>query len=137
MFASKKALGNHGERLAEVWYRAAGYTIIGRNIRCGRNEADLLCGSGKTVIIVEVKTRSSKKYGPPLEAIYHRKLLRLASFGQEWIRKHPKFTHWQVDIIGLAFHPQACFGSLDWLPNVAITMPESSLDGQTTYPVRW
>ncbi len=62
------SLGERGERLAARWLARRGYRILHRNLTIGRDEADLVAvdPGGRTLVIVEVKTRSSVT--PPPEA---------------------------------------------------------------------
>jgi putative endonuclease len=77
------ALGDRGERLAARWLKRRGYRILRRNYVVGRDEADLVAvdPDGKTLVIVEVKTRAAEVPGP--EAGFTRdkrfRLTRLAS----------------------------------------------------------
>ena len=63
-----QSLGERGERLAARWLRRRGYRILHRNLTIGRDEADLVVvdPTGRSLVIVEVKTRSSE--APPPEA---------------------------------------------------------------------
>ncbi len=62
------SLGERGERLAARWLTRRGYRILHRNLTIGRDEADLVAvdPGGRTLVIIEVKTRSSVT--PPPEA---------------------------------------------------------------------
>lgn len=53
------ALGRRGERRAARMLRRLGYRVLGRNVRLKVGEADIVCidPDGRTVVIVEVKTR--------------------------------------------------------------------------------
>ncbi len=69
------AEGNVAERLA-----TAGWTILGRNLRFGRNEVDLLAvdpGPPATLVIVEVRWRGSRAYGLAEETFDWRKRAHL------------------------------------------------------------
>ena len=57
------------------------YHLIGRNIKLFCGEIDLLMEDGKTLVVVEVKTKSNILFGLPQEEVdFHkqRKLLQLA-----------------------------------------------------------
>lgn len=55
-----RKLGRAGERLAARHLRALGYRILGRNVKVKIGEADIVAEAPdrKTIVIVEVKTRS-------------------------------------------------------------------------------
>jgi putative endonuclease len=77
----RNALGNRGERIAAKALKKAGYRILGRNVRLGRNELDLIAQEGDTVAFVEVKTRhESDVYGAAdnITATKRRNLLQAA-----------------------------------------------------------
>jgi putative endonuclease len=54
----RNALGQRGENVAARYLRNAGYTIIVRNFRCNLGEVDIIAKDGKTLVFVEVKTRT-------------------------------------------------------------------------------
>ena len=63
MRAPHLATGDWGEDLAAAWYREHGYAVLDRNWRCAAGEIDLVAARDRLVVIVEVKTRRSDKYG--------------------------------------------------------------------------
>jgi putative endonuclease len=75
--ASGQSLGASGEDAAARWYVAEGFEILARNWRCETGEIDLVCRRGRTLVICEVKTRSSDRFGSPLEAVTPAKRRRL------------------------------------------------------------
>ncbi len=87
--AAKDELGARGERLAEAALRGSGYLILDRNWRCPQGEIDLVARDGDETVFVEVKTRSSVRFGHPLEAITARKLARLRRLAAAWCAAHP------------------------------------------------
>ena len=59
-------LGDGAERLVAAALEAAGWRILGRNLRFGRNEVDLLAldpGPPAALVVVEVRWRASRAYG--------------------------------------------------------------------------
>jgi putative endonuclease len=78
-------LGAEGEERTAAWYRAAGYTIVARNWRCREGEIDLICTYGRTLVICEVKTRSSLAYGHPAEAVTPAKQRKLRTLARLWL----------------------------------------------------
>ena len=83
------ALGRYGEDRAARWYTARGYTVVDRNWRCAAGELDLVvvrpARRGPEVVVVEVKARSSARFGSPLEAVGPDKQRRLRRLAGEWL----------------------------------------------------
>lgn len=77
-----RALGRAGEDLACGWYLEQGYDIVARNWRCELGEIDVVARRRSTVVICEVKARSTTRFGHPLETVSlakQRRLRRLAA----------------------------------------------------------
>ncbi len=72
-------------RRSEDYLRQLGYTVIARNYRCRSGEVDLVAIDDTTLVFVEVKTRSGKTCGSPLEAVDARKQRRLAAAAQHFL----------------------------------------------------
>ncbi|MHA7238519.1 YraN family protein [Arthrobacter sp. TMS1-12-1] len=99
---AKDQLGRRGEATAAVFLERAGLRIIDRNWRCPAGEIDLVAVDGSTLVIVEVKTRSSDDFGQPLEAITAGKLQRLYRLASQWARAHNlRFSGLRVDAVGV------------------------------------
>lgn len=56
--AAKDPLGDRGENLAARYLRERGYKILLRNFRCPLGEIDIVARDGRTLVFVEVKTRT-------------------------------------------------------------------------------
>lgn len=63
------ALGKTGEDLACKYLKKHGYKIIERNFRIRGGEIDIIALDGRTLVYIEVKTRTSHKFGLPQEAV--------------------------------------------------------------------
>ncbi len=76
-----KQLGSHGEELALEFLEKKGYKLLKRNLKLFCGEIDLLMQQKDTLIIVEVKTKTSHDFGAPQDEIDYfkkKKLLQLA-----------------------------------------------------------
>ena len=69
----RRALGLEGEAFASRWYEDRGYSIVDRNWRCRQGELDIVARRGRELVVCEVKTRSSGRYGTGAEAVDWRK----------------------------------------------------------------
>jgi putative endonuclease len=81
----RRALGQRGEALVAHWYEQAGYEILERNWRRREGELDLILGRGRAVIFCEVKTRTSNRFGAPVEAITRTKQQRIRTLAGLWL----------------------------------------------------
>ena len=54
----KDNLGDRGENRAARYLRERGYKILIRNFRCPLGEIDIVARDGRTLVFVEVKTRT-------------------------------------------------------------------------------
>ena len=66
-------IGKMGEELAWKFLKKAGYRLLERNYRSGHQEIDLICRDGDYIVFVEVKARSSTRFGTPAASITGRK----------------------------------------------------------------
>ena len=55
---ARDTLGDRGENVAAKYLRNLGYKIILRNFSCDMGEIDIIARDGKTLVFVEVKTRT-------------------------------------------------------------------------------
>jgi len=79
---SRHALGKRAEDVAADYFVSLGGVILGRNVRVGRAEIDLVIRDGAVIVIVEVRTRGSRSYQRALDSIDPKKRARLRAAGQ-------------------------------------------------------
>jgi putative endonuclease len=91
-FLNTKILGERGERLAEEFLKAKGYSILERNFRIRSGEIDLIALHGDCLCFIEVKTRLSSDV--PQEAVSHPKQRKLTQMANYYLKY--KFGH--VDV---------------------------------------
>jgi putative endonuclease len=81
----RRALGSDGEQAVAEWYRERGFSLLARNWRSRSGEIDLVLGAGDLVIFCEVKTRTSDRFGAPIEAVTGAKVRRIRRLAAEWL----------------------------------------------------
>lgn len=65
----KQIEGKVGEDAAIYYLQKEGYVLICRNFRCFQGEIDIIAKDGNYLVFVEVKTRTSTKYGEARDAV--------------------------------------------------------------------
>ena len=100
---SKKDIGAHGEALAAKFLRRNGYRIIGRNVRCGHKELDLIAQDRTYILFVEVKTLTfddpAEIERRPSGAVDREKRKNTAEAARSYLRAHPNKRCPRLDVI--------------------------------------
>lgn len=65
--------GRKGEDLCVEFLKKHNYIILEQNFRCPFGEIDIIAKEKSVYVFIEVKTRTSSKYGFPQEAVNIRK----------------------------------------------------------------
>jgi len=108
--SSKQNLGGIGEKLAVNLLRKKGYQILEKNFRSKLGEIDIIAldpsiSSGQiesTLVFIEVKTRWSKSFGPPEEAVTPRKIRSIIKTGQYYRLLHPQLPEaLRIDVVAV------------------------------------
>ena len=102
MTDDRQEIGLAGERIAEDWLVARGWTVLARRFRSGHRDLDLVVRQGRQVAFVEVKARRGAAYGSPIEAVGWRKRRELARSASVWIDRHGQGGDaYRFDVIGV------------------------------------
>lgn len=100
----QKTLGKKGEEVAAEFLKKEGYQIIERNFRCPFGEIDIIARDGKTVVFVEVKTRSSDKLSPPYLAVKKTKREKIRKSAQYYLNsKRAGQVNCRFDIVSIVY----------------------------------
>ena len=99
------SLGKIGEELAKQYLESKGYKLVKENYRFERAEMDLIVKDeiNKTVVFVEVKTRRTKSFGEPEEAVHEYKQLQLIKSAEGFMMNYPEYEDYEkrFDIIAI------------------------------------
>jgi putative endonuclease len=88
MAHERQLLGADGEQVAERYLRRQRYVILARNYRCRSGEVDLIALDRRTVVFIEVKTRTQSGFGSPLEAVDRRKQRQIRRAAQYYLAEN-------------------------------------------------
>ncbi|MSQ23698.1 MAG: YraN family protein [Chloroflexi bacterium] len=97
----RRGLGAWGEDLAEKHLRAAGYTILERNVRSRYGEIDIVARDHGCIVFVEVRTRQSRAFTPE-ESVTTTKRRRVAALGARYMAERGLAdAEWRGDMIAV------------------------------------
>jgi putative endonuclease len=82
---ARQSLGWSGEEAACTELQRRGYTIVARRYRTRAGEIDIVARDGRTMVFVEVKTRSSAAFGSGLEAVTPRKQAQVRKMATDYL----------------------------------------------------
>jgi len=93
--------GKTGESIAARYLLEQGYVILHRDYRYKRAEIDLIAEKDDLLVFIEVKTRSSDKFGYPEEAVNRRKERMLLNAAEVYIHQQKWRKDVRFDIIAI------------------------------------
>lgn len=96
--------GSTGEELACAYLQAHGLEILERNWRHGRHELDIIARTGRELVVVEVKTRSSDQFGQPEEAVKKGKRGRMIKAANAYLGSTASDLAVRFDIVSIVLH---------------------------------
>lgn len=98
------AIGSRGERIALRFYRKHGYHLLEKNYVSGHYEIDLILEAPdrSTIVISEVKTRSSGSWLSPIESVDRKKQFYLRKAAENYLNMAKiKDMSVRFDIVGV------------------------------------
>jgi len=84
---NRRDRGADAEELAWRHLEGAGYVLIEKNARSRLGEIDLVVERGGTLVFVEVRSRSSRRFGTAFESVDARKQRRLGRLALAYLQR--------------------------------------------------
>ena len=107
MSRSTRQTGTQAEQLILEYLKKKGWTPLEQNYVTPYGEADLIFLDGNIHVFVEVKARSSTKFGYPAEAVTKSKCLRYLKCAQHYFAsKGMEEFQARFDIAEVYFYPE-------------------------------
>jgi putative endonuclease len=104
--AAKDVLGRRGEDLAVEYLQHQGLVVLSRNWRCRHGEIDVVATDSHRLVVCEVKTRSTARFGEPAEAVNGKKAARIRRVTQAWLAIHSvKWVEVRFDVLSVVAEP--------------------------------
>ena len=102
-------IGKSGEDIATKYLEELGYTIIERNFVAMQGEIDIVARDKKELVFIEVKTRTSKEFGRPVDAVNISKQKHLISTVKYYLySKHLENEFVRIDVIEVYLYRGNC-----------------------------
>lgn len=100
-------LGRDGEQAACDYLEDRGWTILERNYRFERSEVDIVAYDQACIVFIEVKTRTSTRFGYPDDSVDARKQRNVQKASMAWLyeRKMEK-SPIRFDVVGVVLEPE-------------------------------
>ena len=120
MVANSALLGEAAEALAARHLQAAGLRILQRNYRCRMGELDLVARDGPSLVICEVRLRSSQRFGGAAASITAAKRRRIVLATRHLLARVPSWQKLSVRFDALLVTPAVTGGEwqVEWLRSV-------------------
>jgi putative endonuclease len=102
----KKELGKKGEEVALRFLKKKGYRIIEKNYVCKMGEMDIIAREKDTLAFIEVKTRTSMRFGPPQLAVNPSKQRQLSKVALNYLNeKRLNDVKARFDVVAILLGP--------------------------------
>ena len=102
---SKKEIGLKGEADALLFLKKNGYRILEKNYRCNLGEVDIIALKKRVLVFVEVKVRSTDKFGSPEYAISKRKRRQIIRTAETYLfRNNINDVDCRFDVVAINYN---------------------------------
>ncbi|HEX9832370.1 MAG TPA: YraN family protein [Mycobacterium sp.] len=101
---TRAEIGALGERLAVEHLQSLGLRVLARNWRCRYGELDVIAAddAARVAVFVEVKTRTSDRFGGIEQAVTQEKVRRLRRLAGLWLAGQDTcWTEVRIDVVGV------------------------------------
>ena len=95
--------GKRAESIACDVLQKKGYKILEKNFKTKYGEIDIIAMDKDTLSFVEVKARSSRKFGLPEEAVNQRKLQKIRTVAEIYMKNKSNYKKVKVEVVSLEF----------------------------------
>jgi putative endonuclease len=111
-----RAEGTRAEVFAATFLEQQRLTILLRNYRCRMGELDLVASSPDgTLVIAEVRMRSSDSHGGAAASVDGRKQQRILRASRHLITNHPRLARCAIRFDVLDLRPEAGGYAINWI----------------------
>jgi putative endonuclease len=100
------SLGRSGEDRACRELERRGYAVLARGYRTRFGEIDIIARDGPTIVFVEVKARTSDRYGGGAAAVTLHKQAKVTAMAEDYLARHRlRDVPCRFDVVAIGFAP--------------------------------
>lgn len=108
----KQIKGRQAEDAALAYLQQQGLQLVQRNFLCRGGELDLIMRDGRSLVFVEVRQRSSARFGGALASITPAKQRRMVLAAQTFLQRQSGLPACRFDAVAIEGN------RIDWLKNI-------------------
>jgi putative endonuclease len=107
----RRHIGTLAENSACAFLEAQGFSIVARNFLRRIGELDVVARTGQLLIVAEVRTRASDRFGGAAASIGRAKQRRIAATTALFLQRHPELRECRVRFDVIVIRD----GTVEWL----------------------
>ena len=108
--------GKRGEDIAAAFLKEQGLQLLEQNVRCTFGEIDLVAKDGRTLVFVEVRSRTGSRFGLPQESVSAAKQRRLTQLAKWYLQRHRlEDQPARFDVVAIRWAVEK--PDITWIPN--------------------
>lgn len=110
----RQLAGDAAEGAAAAYLESHGLRVIARQVRFREGEIDLVCRDGASLVFVEVRLRSSARFGGAAASVTAAKQQRLIRAAQHYLLSHhgSRLPACRFDVVSVQAD-----GTIEWIPD--------------------
>ena len=112
-------IGQKAEDIAVQYLSENKIEIVDRNYRTRFGEIDIIAKNKKKFIFVEVKAKSTSRFGKPYEMVTDRKKQKLIRIAKGYLTENSfdiEGVAWRIDIISIDYESE----KIEWIQNAVL-----------------
>ncbi len=118
MKMKRRETGIRGEKLAKDFLKKRGYRILETNYRCPEGEIDIIARHKDFLVFIEVRAKTSLKFGSPEESITPTKKARLRATAFHYQQTHNDLPLlWRIDFVAVELNQQGKLLRIELIEN--------------------
>ncbi len=114
----RRDTGILGEKLARDFVKKQGYRIVETNFRCPEGEIDIVAKHKDFLVFIEVRTKTSLKFGSPEESITPAKQGRMRATAFHYRQMHNNLPSlWRIDVVAVELSQKGKLSHIELIEN--------------------